>query len=48
MLAFPSLRALLQTLVPAPGTGPDLANAHVKKQMFRAIETSAHEEGSRR
>jgi len=46
MLAFPPLRALLKTLIPAPGIGLDLANADVEKQTFRAIGTSRDDGGS--
>jgi hypothetical protein len=33
MLTFTPITALLKNLIPAPGTGLDLANAHVEKQV---------------
>ena len=46
MLALSPIRAVLRALIPAPGTGPDLAKAHVEKQTFRAIGKPANDAGT--
>lgn len=47
VLAIPPLRALLGLLIPAGGTGPDLANAHTERQTFRAVGSPAKGEGKK-
>jgi short subunit dehydrogenase-like uncharacterized protein len=45
LLALPPVRWILNTLIPAAGTGPDLATAHVERQHFQAIGTPENPEG---
>lgn len=45
LLAFPPLRWFLRSIIPTPGTGPDLAKANTEKQTFEAIGTPVSREG---
>lgn len=45
ILALPLFRWLLKSLIPAPGTGPDLATAHVERQLCEAVGMPANSEG---
>jgi len=48
LLSLAPFRALINSLLPAAGTGPDLAKAqHVERQHFQAIGTPANTEGKR-
>jgi len=47
LLALPPIRWIMKSLVPAAGTGPDLATADVERQQFLAIGTPANPEGKR-
>jgi short subunit dehydrogenase-like uncharacterized protein len=45
LLALSPVRWILDSLIPAPATGPDLAAAHVERQHFQAIGTPASIDG---
>jgi len=44
LLALPPFRWILNSLIPAAGTGPDLATANVERQHFQAIGTASNPE----
>lgn len=47
LLALSPIRWIMKSLIPTPGTGPDLATADVERQHFQVIGTPANPEGKR-
>ena len=47
LLSLSPFRRLMSSLLPAAGTGPDLAKAHVERQHFQAIGTPINVDGKK-